>query len=337
MGFMEVVIRAFDGHYPLIIRPDDLWLVLANGFASHVEENAETLRHNFVSHEGKKVLVVNADHLVMGQTKPEDWERDIFPSFSTQIRQNTIDKVHSVIATPFSTSTATDIAAHEITLMAAMKKYFDYSVCTMCGIPWIELQGTLEDWQSLYQRAEQMCGLMLPETGKDWFAVLGPVLKEFINAYSGKVNLSFWESICKRVLHGQGSGSYETINGWVTLLYLKLAKYHQPWMLMTSDSGPEPDTFPNIVSTTPVSWTYYGQLYELHFHAGFFGIYQDIETLALQSVIGWAVTHDPPQSRGKRLIELKQLLSEINKGNDNNSKWRINQIEKEIQGLSNAK
>ena len=34
--------------------------------------------------------------------------------------------------------------------MAVMKKYFTYSAyTTMCGIPNITLEGTLEDWQDI--------------------------------------------------------------------------------------------------------------------------------------------------------------------------------------------
>jgi hypothetical protein len=295
-GFFQVVVLAYDRHYPLIIRPDDIWLVLTNGFAKHVEENAEALRHNFVSHSGKKELIVNVDNFLMGKTSPEDWEKQVFPNFSEQIKKHIGEKTHKLLASPFSTSTVTDIAAHEITVMAAMKSYFQYTMRTKCGIPWIELQGTEEDWRSLYQRAEEMCTLMIPEVGKWRWSVLGPVLEEFIKAYSGKVNHGFWQSMCKRVKHGVGSGSYSTISGWVTLLYLQLAEYHKPWEKMNSEDGPGPEKFNPVVSSAPVIWEFYGEKYKLHFHAGFFGVLQDSESLAIQSRIGWIVTHDSPNS-----------------------------------------
>ncbi len=31
---------AFDEHYPLIIRPDDIWFCIAQGFATHLKLNA---------------------------------------------------------------------------------------------------------------------------------------------------------------------------------------------------------------------------------------------------------------------------------------------------------
>jgi len=295
-GFFQVVLLAYDRHYPLIIRPDDIWLVLTNGFEKHIEENSEALRNNKVKNSGKKELSVNVNNFLMGKMSPADWEKQVFPKFSQQIKNHIGEKTHQLLASPFSTSTVTDIAAHEITLMAAMKSYLEYTMRTRCGIPWIELQGTEEDWRSLYQRAEEMCSLMLPEVGKQWLSVLAPVLREFINAFSGNVNSGFWQSICKKVKHGVGSGSYSTISGWVTLLYLQLAEYHKPWEKMNSEDGPEPGKFHPVISSAPVIWEYYGENYRLHFHAGFFGVLQESESLAIQSRIGWIVTHDSPKS-----------------------------------------
>lgn len=92
--------------------------------------NAEQLRSRFVAHQGKKVLEVKVDHFVVGQTPAEMWERDVFPQFSKQIRQHIGEQTHTMIAQPFSTTTPTDQASHEITLMAAMKEYFSYKMST---------------------------------------------------------------------------------------------------------------------------------------------------------------------------------------------------------------
>src|SRR5690349_14786617 len=46
--FVQIVDAAFALHYPLVLSPDDVWLCLAQGFARHVNENAEKLRERFV-------------------------------------------------------------------------------------------------------------------------------------------------------------------------------------------------------------------------------------------------------------------------------------------------
>jgi hypothetical protein len=336
-GFMQLTLLAFDRHYPLILRPDDIWLVLTSSFSAHIHKNSEALRHLFVSHEGKKILRVNADSFQMGQMPPSAWEEQIFPDFSNQIRGYIGDKIHRILASPFSTSTVTDIAAHEISLMSAMKEYFDYSMDTLCGIPWVELQGTLEDWKALRSRAEEMCSLMIPDAGKNWWHVLGPVLDEFILSYSGQVNHRFWQSICKSFKVGEGSGAYQAISGWVTLLYLYQAEFHKPWQELNPSDGPTIGSFSPIMVSAPVTWKYYDEIFDLQFHAGYFGILQDSETRALQARIGWVVTHDPPISRDKRLIALEKLKSELIAGKNDPKDWLFKRIKTEIEKLTNEK
>ena len=127
-SLMDTALMAFAYHYPLVMKPDDIWCLISYAFATHLDKNAEELRSRFVAHQGKKVLEVRVDHFTLGGMTPEDWERDVFPDFSRQIRNYIGDEKHDIIASPFSTTTPTTKATHEITLMAAMKNYFSYKV-----------------------------------------------------------------------------------------------------------------------------------------------------------------------------------------------------------------
>ena len=55
--FLDCLCACFVQHRPLALASDHIWLVLVQGFAAHVAENAEELRHHFVDFEGKKNLV----------------------------------------------------------------------------------------------------------------------------------------------------------------------------------------------------------------------------------------------------------------------------------------
>eukprot|EP01098_Paradermamoeba_levis_P003906 TRINITY_DN1726_c0_g1_i1.p1 TRINITY_DN1726_c0_g1~~TRINITY_DN1726_c0_g1_i1.p1 ORF type:complete len:423 (-),score=73.85 TRINITY_DN1726_c0_g1_i1:123-1391(-) len=338
-GLAGLVLAAFDSHLPLVLRPDDIWLVLAYSFSKHVEKHAEELRKNFVKHEGKKTLQVVVNHFVLGQMKPEDWERDVFPDFSKQIKQNVGEQVHSTVAGGFSSTTAVDQAAHEITLMAAMKQYFSYEMSTLCGIPWIELQGTEDDWKVLRERAKHMCSLMMPDAGKGWLSCLEPVLNEFVNSYQGQVNHHFWQGIVKWVKHGQGSGSYHTVSGWITLLYHELASHHKPWDQMVSSDGPKPEKFPRVISSAPVTWNYLGKELPLHFHAGIVGGNWDPKTNAVSCHIGWIVSHDPPQNPEERIQILSQKLDHLKASGskDWEIRSRIHEIEHHLESLKAGK
>eukprot|EP01098_Paradermamoeba_levis_P003907 TRINITY_DN1726_c0_g1_i3.p1 TRINITY_DN1726_c0_g1~~TRINITY_DN1726_c0_g1_i3.p1 ORF type:complete len:489 (-),score=107.50 TRINITY_DN1726_c0_g1_i3:119-1393(-) len=338
-GLAGVVLEAFNRHLPLVLRPDDIWLVLAYSFSKHVEKHAEELRKNFVKHEGKKTLKVFVNHFVLGQMKPENWERDVFPDFSKQIKENVGEQVHSTIAGGFSSTTAVDQAAHEITLMAAMKQYFSYEMSTLCGIPWIELQGTEDDWKVLRERAKHMCSLMMPEAGKEWLSFLEPVLNEFVNSYQGQVNHHFWQGIVKWVQHGEGSGSYSTVSGWITILYHELSSHHKPWDQMVAADGPKPEKFPKVLSSAPVTWFYLEKTLPLHFHAGIVGGNWDPQTNAVSCHIGWIVSHDPPQDPEERTKILSRELNHLkeNESKDWKTKNRIQKIEEHLESLKSGK
>ncbi len=53
-AFVDAVGRAYSEHRPLVISPDMIWLLICQGFSTHVNSNPEQLRYQFVTHEGKK-------------------------------------------------------------------------------------------------------------------------------------------------------------------------------------------------------------------------------------------------------------------------------------------
>ena len=46
---------AHNNHYPIRIKPDDIWLLIVQAFSNHVNANSEELRHFFVNFDGKKL------------------------------------------------------------------------------------------------------------------------------------------------------------------------------------------------------------------------------------------------------------------------------------------
>jgi hypothetical protein len=185
-GFVAAVNAAYNGHYPVVISPDMIWLLIAQGFAVHVREDAETLRDQLLSHEGKAKLEVRRDEFLRGFAG-NDWE-GVFSEFSEQIRIHIGPDTHDMIAPAFSTTGIVEKAAFEITLMDAMQEYFDYDTISICGIPQYILQGEIGDWERIYRQAEKLAKYNLDW----WIQHLLPTLKEFISAKSGEPNPDFW-------------------------------------------------------------------------------------------------------------------------------------------------
>jgi len=304
-GFLAAAHHAFDSHYPLVLSPDDVWLCIAQGFAIHVDLNAEALRGRFVRHEGKHDIIVIRDEFIKG-SPDNDWP-GCFAEFSDQIAAH-IGKKRDLVVADFSTTGPIEKAASEVVLMAAMRRYFDYTVLTRCGIPHVTLLGSVDDWKSIRRRAE-----VLAEFDLEWWVrALVPVLDQFVMAASGQPDLAFWRSFYK--LSGGSGGPYVT--GWINTLFpyvetvvwakngstrprptpsLIRNDFATKWAegLGRFHGGPNDGCFPTGLSKAPFIWDYLRTKIPMEFIGGFVGVSQDPETLAVRPAIGWAVKEAP--------------------------------------------
>ena len=60
----------------------------------------------------------------------------------------------------FSTTGQVEATAFEISLMEAMKNYFQFYCHTMCGIPEVTLEGNVEDYLSIVDRIDALISLL---------------------------------------------------------------------------------------------------------------------------------------------------------------------------------
>jgi len=292
-GFVEAVNLAYDQHYPLVISPDMVWLMIAQGVSCHILQNAEAMRSKFVSHDGKVRLTVRRDKFVRG-FEGNDWEGAI-AEFGDQIRDHVGDRKYEAVVQEFSTTGIAEKASFEVTLLEAMQNYFEYCCVSGCGIPSITLEGTADDWTRIRGAVAKLLYLDL-----DWWTDhLLPVLDEFVDASRGKVNLDFWRNFYK--LEEMSGGPY--ITGGILNFFpylIDLAARRTGGAEMTRNrvlgvtnagrwSGITTAEIPTGISIAPFVWEYYETKLNMEFLAGFVGVRQDSETLALRPEIGWAV------------------------------------------------
>lgn len=222
--FVRAVQMSYAEHRPLSISPDMIWLLIAQGFAAHVDANADSLRHLFVIHEGRKVLNVQRDDYVRGDSL-FPWP-EVFVSLRDQIDANTNAQLAELITPTFSTTGFAEKAAYEVTLMDAMSKYFVFAVTAMCGIPEITLEGTPEDWAALEERAGR-----LDAYGLDWWLdELKPILHEFTLAAQGKPNTVFWQDMFKLTEVDAVCTTVDVVNGWILQFFPYVDEAPNPWV-----------------------------------------------------------------------------------------------------------
>ena len=71
-------------------------------------------------------------------------------------------------------------AAAQVVLMNTLKAYFSYQLVTMCGIPEVTLEGTVDDWKKLRDKALALAWYDL----EWWTKALKPVLKHHATMYN---------------------------------------------------------------------------------------------------------------------------------------------------------
>ncbi len=312
-AFIRAVNLAYDKHYPLTLSPDMIWLLIAQGFALHININAEALRERFVQHAGKLPLSVRRDTFVKG-FDGNDWE-GVFAEFSSQIQAQVSETTHALVTKTFSTTGLVERAALDVTLMDTVQRYSNYELLTACGIPEITLEGSPEDWLALREAAR-----FLQAYDLDWWIPhLLSVLDQFVAASQGTADPAFWKNFYK--YSGQSGGPYITghvVNFFPYIAFASPAQFsgnydeaqHRPhrngylgWIPSTIPEddlvarrlsregfqGLISDVLPSSLSRAPFTWECNGVSYPMEFYAGFIGVAQDAETLALRPEIGWAV------------------------------------------------
>lgn len=281
--FVHAAHLAFAEHRPLSLGPEQVWLLLAQGFANHINEHAESLRTLFVEHEGKKKLVVRRDDFVLDA--PDNPWHEVIDAFCEQVKGH-VHKRYDLMVSDFSTTTPTTRTASCVTMMDALQSYFEYELRTLCGIPEIELTGTTEDWENIRTRVHNLEEFELGW----WVKPLRPILDQLVATSKGEIDEAFWGSFYK--FSGQSGGPF--IHGWINHLFPYLREgetlIRNPH-LEDDLGGPTSDQFPGALSVAPVQWEYLGRSIPLSFLGGFFGVAQGSD-LTLRAEIGWGVTRN---------------------------------------------
>lgn len=210
-SFVRTCALAYNVHHRLILTPDSVWLTIMTQFSTYLENHAEALRSKFVSHEGKKELVVYGGGNLRSANYPA-----LIAGIVEEMKKHIKDPSVADWAVPdFSTTTRDDRVVGSLVLMAAMKKYFGYKMCLCCGLPEVQLLGTVEDWAQLRARAARLLEFDCePGYMAKWHVMLDKVLGQFCESIAGRPDLEWWNKITNRIGGGSGPTYY---SGWITV------------------------------------------------------------------------------------------------------------------------
>jgi len=300
---IAAVYTAFSQHIPLEFSPDLIFNIILQGISEYVAKSPETYRSTFVNHTGKKELNTINNSLVRG-----DWNNNWEPSIldlGNQISDHmVIDYVKKLINSRFSTTTIAESTAHVAVFMDIVKSYFDFKCTTMCGIPWIDITGTKEDWINL---KDSINPLLIALQLNDWNNDLQIILGKFVNTFEGTPDSSFFNKIYN--YYGpQGSGSHPEITGWLTKLFLFINGKRNP-AINKDNVRIDPSDFPRGLTKTSFKWDYLGTKIPMNLIAGNVGVTVTIAG-ALKPEIGWVIAEDKTNELANKLNVKKDMIFE---------------------------
>lgn len=292
----QMLVKAWSQHRPVALSPDVIWMLICQQLSHHINQNPEKYKSLFVSHEGKKEICIQSSTDLYSEDV--DWA-GIIDGFASTLSLNTTEGVTNSLIANFSTTGVNERLASEITLMDVAKPFFEYKVFYVaCGIPYITITGTPEDWKSIIEKARILESIELGW----WFKELKPILEQFVMASEGKQDIKFWKNIVKKTRPGTVYGAEcgrnthkpTELDGW----FLKLFPFDNKGR--TPDKVTVLHTMPRETVVVPFNYQVISsegttiRETSLEFVAGIIGIQEDVNTLTLSPKIGWFVRTSKP-------------------------------------------
>ena len=285
-------------HFPLRLKPDDIWLLIVQAFSNHVNANIEMLRQHFVNFEGKKPLeVIYPDKLDL-----KDVDKKTLEDFSVQINEQMKkylgEEIIKTLTSDFSTTNYDSLIISKLSIMGVFKEFFscNLGVC-VCGIPYIILEGTVDDYKKIKEKAEKLSKYKF-----EWYINrIIPHIQKMIDAKKGKVDNDYFRNIIIRnEVKGYISGGclppkdamISEITGWILDFFAyegeedNLNRFDdkslrvQDFNRLANQMLTAPFTIKNITT---------GKTYEMNYNFGFIGCEQN-EKKEVSPVQAWLVS-----------------------------------------------
>ena len=300
---LGTILHAWNYHYDLTLKPDDLWTSIALSLSKYISHNAEQLRSVFVDHEGKKELVA----IDIGSAATYDWTIGI-NKLAKLVDSNINDK-HLIgsMTNNFTTTTHITRSISKLAILKSMEQYFDYKMMLLCGIPSIELKGTKEDWIKLKEKISSMFEYDVDKKLISWCELLHQLVDKFIEAFDGIEDKTFWNTI----VHESGGSGPSYIGGWISVLNPfddKMNYILGPDMFTRIEDNNISDTLVNVDFKIDDN----GNEFDAKFQGGFYGA--TIVGNTIEPYIGIIVTKKSPMILLIKIIEHNHLMEHYENG-----------------------
>ena len=306
--------HAHINHRSIRIKPDDIWLLIVQAFSNHVNANAEELRDKFVNFEGQKILIVECPIKNISKV-----DKKILENFSEQIngqmKKYIGEELLNILTPNFTTTDKDKIFIFKISIMGAFQKYFKYIMyLSGCGIPYLIIEGTAEDYEKIYSKTKE-----LRKYDFEWYIDrILPIIQKFIEAKKGNVDVEFFKNIVqdKKITEYHAglsglNGKYEEVDGikgWILkfFAYYSNMKEGENEAKIFQGEQIKVKNFENLANQMlEVPFTIVdksGKSHPMKYNVGFIGCDKNEEN-EIFPVTGWIVSHKKDNDKEKPRVE----------------------------------
>lgn len=295
--FLDLFLNAWNEHRPVRLSPDAVWMVLLEGMLATVQAHPRSVRSDMVRHkEGKIPLTAMLDPKFSLRTQSRTAWEEVARQLLDSMDRHAVGNRHKKLERTFSTTTGTRALAMRFRILDIYQEYFEYRGMPMCGIPWIHLEGTPEDWRTLRSAAQEM----RTSTNGAWLDGLRPVLDEFVATAEGHPSPLFWSTFVRYSPATRVCGSVPVVDGWIAAFFntswspsLGWPQEEEPIPTHTIVPRIPIDRVPRDHGQVPFVLIEGNRQRPFHLVSGFTGLRQDPDG-ALAAEIGWSVWETKP-------------------------------------------
>ena len=227
----------------------------------------------------------------------ENVDKKILENFSIQINEKAKEYLGEEILenlTPnFTTTNYDSLIISKISIIGVFKQYFTYNIgLPKCGIPYIILEGTVEDYQKIKDKAKTLSKYEF----KWYIDRIIPHIEKMIDAKKGNIDVNHFKNIIqktegmgiKNICLSRKKSKIDIINGWILdfFAYINKKRFCDKSLKITKINDLAGQML-NIQFTIKEEIT--GKTYNMKYKVGFIGCDQN-EQKEVFPVQGWIVS-----------------------------------------------
>ena len=295
--------NAHCNHYPIRIKPDDIWLLIVQAFNNHVNSNSELLRKMFVNFDNKKHLNIDMGSKKINKKTMEEFIEKV----NIKMKEFLGEEILDILTPNFTTTNSNYKIVCKISIIGIFKHYFKptYNQC-ICGIPYIILEGIAEDYKKIIEKSKALSKYKF-----EWYINrILPFIQKMVEAKEGKIDNDFFKDIIQKkeitekrknaCLWNEYEVKLDCISGWM----LKFFGYTQSRSRFEKESIKieNLDILADQMLIVPFRINELGKEYDMEFKVGFIGCDQN-DKKEVYPVVGWLASKVEKEENKIQLLE----------------------------------